>query len=215
MNLMVSAEPMLLAETLEKLQRLWDLELLGIKKTEEVLLTKEEFEAQRLQDQVTHYDPQQKTWVTSLLFKERPPKVGSNKKKALGILQKVEKSTIQKGVVDEVNVAYEEYITKGYSEEVLEDYEPAEVHYLPAHAVFKDDSASLKTRIVFNASAISETGKLLTEPVSLSRTMSSPRDCPYSHQVSTDDHRVCNGHQQDVLAHHIGSWKRLPQIFLA
>jgi len=162
MNLMVSAEPMLLAETLEKLQRLWDLELLGIKKTEEVLLTKEEFEAQRLQDQVTHYDPQQKTWVTSLLFKERPPKVGSNKKKALGILQKVEKSTIQKGVVDEVNVAYEEYVTKGYSEEVLEDYEPAEVHYLPAHAVFKD-SASMKTRIVFNASAISETGKSLNQ----------------------------------------------------
>ncbi len=163
MSLIVSAEQMLLAETLDKVKRLWDLELLGIQKTEEVLLTKEEFEAQKLQDEKTHYDPQRKTWVTSLLFKERPPKVGSNKKRALGILQKVEKSTIQKGLVDSVTNAYEEYVTKGYAEEVNEDYEPDEVHYLPAHAVFREDSTSMKTRIVFNASAISETGKSLNQ----------------------------------------------------
>lgn len=163
MNLTLSSEQLLLNETVENFQRLWDLELLGIQKTEEMLLTKEEFEAQRMQDERTHYDPQQKMWFTSLLFKERPPNVGSNKRKALSILQKVEKSTLQKGVVDPVNNAYEEYITKGYAEEVKEDYEPNEVHYLPAHAVFREDSATMKTRIVFNASAISETGKSLNQ----------------------------------------------------
>jgi hypothetical protein len=49
----------------------------------------------------------------------RPPDLGPNKQKALGILKKVERSTIQKGVVDEVNKAFAEFIDCGFAEEVF------------------------------------------------------------------------------------------------
>lgn len=152
------------AETLSGLHKLWDLELLGIKKEEDVSeLTREEFEAQKLQDELTFYDRTSKTWFTSLLFKMKPPNLGSNRQKALGILRKVESTTIQKKLVDDVNKAYAEFVNCRFAEEVIEEYEPEEVHYLPGHAVFRADSATMKTRIVFNASAISETGQSLNQ----------------------------------------------------
>ena len=126
-------------------------------------MTQEELKAQNLQDEVTRYDRKSKTWSTSLLFKMRPPDLGPNKQKALGILKKVERSTIQKGVVDEVNKAFAEFIDCGFAEEVFEEVEPEEVHYLPGHAVFREESTSMKTRIVFNASAVSESGRSLNQ----------------------------------------------------
>ena len=108
-------------ESLLDLQRLWDLELLGISKNEEKDLTKEEYQAQQMQDACTWYDKDSKTWTTSLLFKDNPPKLGSNRAKALGILKKVENSTIQKGVQEEVNKAFNEFVEKGFAEEVIED----------------------------------------------------------------------------------------------
>ena len=150
-------------ESLLDLQRLWDLELLGISKNEEKDLTKEEYQAQQMQDACTWYDKDSKTWTTSLLFKDNPPKLGSNRAKALGILKKVENSTIQKGVQEEVNKAFNEFVEKGFAEEVIEDQEPDAVHYLPGHAVFREESVTTKTRIVFNASATSDTGKSLNQ----------------------------------------------------
>ena len=150
-------------ESLLDLQRLWDLELLGISKNEEKDLTKEEYQAQQKQDACTWYDKDSKMWTTSLLFKDNPPKLGSNRAKALGILKKVENSTIQKGVQEEVNKAFNEFVEKGFAEEVIEDQEPDAVHYLPGHAVFREESVTTKTRIVFNASATSDTGKSLNQ----------------------------------------------------
>jgi len=60
-------------------------------------MTKDEYDAQTLQDKVTYYDQESKAWFNSLLFRETPPNLGTNKQKALGILKKVEASTIQKG----------------------------------------------------------------------------------------------------------------------
>jgi len=111
---------------------------------------------------MTHYDRKSKTWFTSLLFKQNPPTLGSNKLKALSILRKVETSTIKNKKVAQVNAAFNEFIEKGFAEEVFEDSEPEQVHYLPGHAVFKEDSTT-NTRIVFNASATSDTGNTLNE----------------------------------------------------
>jgi len=61
MQLWVSVNNATLAETLENLPKLWDLELLGIKKNEESAMTKEEFEAQKLQNEVTRYDRKTKS----------------------------------------------------------------------------------------------------------------------------------------------------------
>lgn len=152
-----AAEPQL------DLQQLWDLELLGISKSEEKNLTMEEYQAQLKQDDCTWYDRSSKTWHTSLLFKENPPDLGTNRAKALGILKKIENSTIQKGLVDEVNQAVNDFMENGFAEEIFEQSEPESVHYLPGHPVYRDDSATHKTRIVFNASATSETGKSLNQ----------------------------------------------------
>lgn len=163
MQFKVSVTQSQIAETMVDIKQLWDLELLGIKRDEDVEMTKEEFEAQKLQDELTYYDEKSKTWFTSLLFNQQPPNLGTNRQKALGIMKKVEASTIQKGRVEPVNAAFNEFIDKGFAEEVVEDEEPEEVHYLPGHAVFREDSTTMKTRIVFNASAVSETGKSLNQ----------------------------------------------------
>jgi len=163
MSFACSATSSKVTEPLLDLQRLWDLELLGISKTEEKDLTLEEYRAQKLQDECTWYDRESKTWTTSLLFKENPPNLGSNRTKALGILKKVENSTLQKGFQVEVNAAFNEFVEKGFAEEVMEDFEPDAIHYLPGHAVFREDSITTRTRIVFNASAVSDTGKSLNQ----------------------------------------------------
>lgn len=150
-------------EAFKNLQQFWSLELIGIKPEEDSNLTKEESEAQQLQDRVTHYNPNSKTWFTSLLFKDPMPDLGTNKAKAIGILKKVEQSAIKQGQVDNLNKCFEELVANGFAEEVTEDTEPPEVHYIPAHAVYRDDSITTKIRIVFNASAKTETGISLNE----------------------------------------------------
>ncbi len=113
-----------LEEALSEFQQLWKLELIGIQPEQNSNLTKCEFEAQMCQDKMTHYDRKSKTWFTSPLFKQNPPTLGSNKLKALSILQKVETSTIKNKKVEQVNAAFKEFIEKGFAEEVFKDIEP-------------------------------------------------------------------------------------------
>jgi len=58
------------------------------------------------------------------------PDLGTNRAKALGILKKIENSTIQKGLVDEVNRAVNDFMDNGFAEEIFEQSEPESVHYL-------------------------------------------------------------------------------------
>jgi len=139
---------------------MWRLDLLGIKPNEESTSTHEDLEAQRLQDLITKYDPESKTWSTGLLFKQRPPNLGPNKRRAIAILKKFEASTIAAQNVEVVNAAYDQLVSQGFAEEVFETDEPSDVHYLPAQAVFRSSSTTA-CRIVHNASSISETGKSL------------------------------------------------------
>jgi len=71
-----AAEPQL------DLQQLWDLELLGMSRSEEKNLTLEEYQAQLKQDECTWYDRSSKTWHTSLLFKENLPRFGYKSSKS-------------------------------------------------------------------------------------------------------------------------------------
>ena len=61
MRFSVSVHSITVAETLENLPKLWELELLGIMKNEESEMTQEELKAQNLQDEVTRYDRKSKT----------------------------------------------------------------------------------------------------------------------------------------------------------
>lgn len=151
-----------LSVPISELDRFWSLEQIGIA-SDESHLTKEEYKAQTLQDKVTFYDKKNKTWYTELLFKGRPPQLQSNKGKAMAILAKVEKSAIEKKQVQLINNAYQELLDNGFAEEVIEEQEPEEVHYLPGHPVFREESVSTKTRIVFNASCVSASGKSINQ----------------------------------------------------
>ena len=150
--------------TIKNLERFWDTESLGITEdTQTSNLTKEENDAQILQDKYTFYNKEQKRWTTSLLWKEDPPNLGNNKAKALAILKQVENGALKRGSVDAVNAAFQDMIDGGFAEEVFEDEEPENVHYLPCHAVYRDDHDTTKTRIVLNGASITQSGKSINE----------------------------------------------------
>lgn len=147
---------------IKDLDKFWSLEEIGIA-NEDKDITKEEFEAQKLQDSLTFYNKEEQTWYTGLLFKSRPPELHNNKGKAMAILRKVEKSAIDKGYTEVLNQAYQELVDNGFAEEIIEDQEPKDVHYLPGHPVFKEDRETMKTRIVLNASSVTTSGKSLND----------------------------------------------------
>jgi len=164
MQFSVSLSQRQLSETMFDIQRFWDLDTLGITSNENSALTMCELEAQKMQDAVTRYDVNKKTWFTSLLFKKNPPELGSNKLKALAVMKKVEATAIRKGCQAELNAAFQEFLDMEFAEEVHEQEEPSgEVHYLPAFAVFREESVTTRIRLVFNASSKSETGNSLNE----------------------------------------------------
>ena len=150
--------------TVKNLERFWDLESLGIEEDcQESNITKDENDAQNLQDKLTFYTKEEKRWTTSLLWKENPPNLGDNKAKALAILKQVENGALKRGSVVAVNAAFQDMIDGGFAEEVHEEEEPKNVHYLPCHAVYREDHDTTKTRIVLNGASITQSGKSINE----------------------------------------------------
>ena len=142
----------------------WDVEHLGIIPNKNADLTQEEDEAVQLMEESTFYKAEEKTWYTSLLFKENIKKLQSNVAGARAVLQKVEKNIIRDNQVDLVNTSYQDMIDGGFAERVpAGEVEPHEgdVHYLQCHPVYKLDRASTKCRIVMNGSARAKNGYAL------------------------------------------------------
>jgi len=150
--------------TIKNLERFWDLDSLGIEEDRQLSnLTKEEVDAQKLQDKMTFYCKDTKTWTTSLLWKTDPPYLGNNRSKALAILKQVESGALKRGSVQAVNAAFQDMIDGGFAEEVFETEEPQKVHYLPCHAVYREDHDTTKTRIVLNGASITQSGKSINQ----------------------------------------------------
>lgn len=150
--------------TIKNLDRFWDIDTLGIAEDSQTSnLTREEDEAQTLQNSVTFYDKANKTWYTSLLWKTNPPNLGNNKRKALAILNQVENGALKRGSVAAVNQAFQDMIDGGFAEEVTEETEPQNVHYLPGHAVYREDHDTTKTRIVLNGASVTQSGKSIND----------------------------------------------------
>ena len=142
----------------------WDTETLGIEKdTQTSNLSKEESNAQLLQDSVTFYHEGEKCWYTSLLWKQDPPQLGSNKFRALAVMRQVELQAKKKGTEEAINASIQELVDNGFAEEVVEDEEPEQVHYLQGHAVYREDHDTTKTRFVLNGAAITESGKSINQ----------------------------------------------------
>ena len=111
----------------------------------------------------TFYKPEEKTWYTSLLFKETPNTLGNNFSKATAILSQVEKQAIKNKHTVEVNEAYRDMHTGGFSERVPDQdkvHTNGKVHYLPCHPVYKTENSSTRCRIVMNAASKTPGGSL-------------------------------------------------------
>ena len=149
---------------IKHLEVFWDTESLGIKEdTQTSIFSKEEDDAQKLQNSVTFYDKHQKTWFTSLLWKQNPPPLGDNKAKALAILKQVENGALKRGTEKAINDSIQDFIDNGFAEEVIEDQEPEHVHYLPGHAVYREEHDTTKTRFVLNGASTTQSGKSIND----------------------------------------------------
>jgi len=105
----------------------------------------------------TFYVKKEKTWYTSLLFKEEPTHLPTNEGGAKAILYKVEKKAIEDGHVNIINAAYKEMLDGNFAEVVPPDEHHLDqglCHYLQCHPVYKlDKDTTTKCRIVMNGSA--------------------------------------------------------------
>ena len=66
-----------------------------------------------------------------------------------------------KGYPKGISVSIQELVDNGFAEEVVEDEEPKNGHYLQSHAVYREDHDKTKTRCVLNGAAIVESNNLL------------------------------------------------------
>ena len=126
----------------------------------------EELDCLELMKQNTSYVAEEKTWYTSLLFKENPDSLETNLPAARAVLYKIEDSAIKEGKVDVLNKAYQEMIDGGFAEKVPPeeiDIERGQGHYLQCHPVYKENRATMKCRVVMNAAAKSKGGKSLNQ----------------------------------------------------
>ena len=133
----------------DHLKRFWELESLGIMKDEssvyEKFVQQISFNGQRYQ--------------VSLPWKESHPPLPSNlglcRKRLAGLLRKL-RQTPQ--LLAEYDSVIKDQISKGIVK-VVDDPHPSDdgrTHYLPHHGVVREDKATSKLRIVYNASARAE-----------------------------------------------------------
>ena len=105
-------------------------------------------------------------YSVSLPRKEHCPNLGASRPTALKRLLSSERSLQRRGKLELFQEVLQEYYTLDHAEEVpTEELEkPYEQHYyLPVHVVFKVTSSTSKTRLVFDASAKTTTGRLLND----------------------------------------------------
>ena len=130
------------------LNKLWDLETLGIKQNE-----KPNYD--RFIENIKQND--EKRYETTLPFKETHPLIYDH----FDLCEKRLKQLFTKLKGDEellkkYNDVFEEQLKLGIIEEAPEESEVGECHYLPHHAVFREERTTTKLRVVFDASASSE-----------------------------------------------------------
>ena len=139
-----------------QLEKFWNLESLGVQNNKNEQYTAEENAAVEMMEKVTFYQKQEKTWYTSLLFKDDTSLLSDNFDRAKAVMIHVEKSAQKDKKVEQINEAYKDVTTGGFAEKVpVEEINQPKgmVHYLQCHPVFREDKSTTKCRIVMNASA--------------------------------------------------------------
>ncbi len=133
----------------------FDLEHIAITTTSNDQFTLEEEEVVKRMEREIFYSPEEKTWYTSLLFKENPTHLGDNFARAKAVIFKVESSAKKNGTIEMLNQAYKDMLDGGFVEKVpaKERHLTDGCHYLQCHPGFRLDKESMKCRIVMNVSA--------------------------------------------------------------
>ena len=100
-------------------------------------------------------------YIVPLPRKENVTPLGDSRTQALRRFKMMERSLRTKGMFGDFAEVIREYFELDHAEQVpkAEIASPGtEIYYLPMHAVHKRDSTTSKLRIVFDASAKSDTG---------------------------------------------------------
>ena len=146
--LKVGTEP---TESLQKLvENFWDLESFGISQTE-----KSPWE-ESFNDKITRND--ENRYEIELPFKHNHPILPDNYEMSKNRLFKLREKLLKNpDNFKTYNDVLEENRNLGIIETAPDDCKIGETHYLPHHAVIKEESSTTKLRVVFDASAKSQT----------------------------------------------------------
>ena len=142
------------------LRKFWELDSMGIREEDSQPLTPDEVRATKLAEETLHH-----RYEIGIPWKVNEPRFTSNYKQAISRLVSLERSLRKKGV--EVSTSYnsiiEEYLEKCYVRKVPLTAEDDQ-WFLPHFPVIRNDKATTKVRIVFNAAAKHD-GKSLNHAV--------------------------------------------------
>jgi hypothetical protein len=75
----------------------------------------------------------------------------------------VENGARKQGTEQAITDSIQEFIDNGFAEEVIEEEEPEQVHYLPGHAIYREEHDTTKTRFVLNGASVMQTGKSIND----------------------------------------------------
>ncbi|GBM33740.1 hypothetical protein AVEN_75812-1 [Araneus ventricosus] len=145
---------------LEKtLKEFWEIE--NIERESEISVTKE---AEICEEHFLKNYSRTETgkFMVKMPFKEDPSCLGESRKKAEKCLNSLWNRLRREPKLCELyKIFMQEYLHMGHMEEVIEYEEPDVNYYIPHHCVFRPESNTTPLRVVYNASALTSSGKSL------------------------------------------------------
>ncbi|GBN50878.1 hypothetical protein AVEN_270062-1 [Araneus ventricosus] len=145
---------------LEKtLKEFWEIE--NIERESEISVTKE---AEICEEHFLKNYSRTETgkFMVKMPFKEDPSNLGESRKKAEKCLNSLWNRLRKEPKLCELyKIFMQEYLHMGHMEEVTEYEEPVVNYYIPHHCVFRPESNTTPLRVVYNASALTSSGKSL------------------------------------------------------
>lgn len=141
--------------------------------SKERILTQEEVACEDFFKETVQRDHEGR-YIVALPFKKDPNLLGSSKGQAFSRLIKLEsRLEANKDLKEEYTQILNEYETLNHTSVIgqLDKSKEASSYYLPHHAVFKPESTTTKTRIVFDASAKTTNGLSLNDSLMTGPTL--------------------------------------------
>lgn len=154
-----------------RIEQLWELENQATENKNTFLSPEEQFCERHYMENTTRSGDGK--FIVKLPLKKSREALGDSKNNALRRFYSLEKRLEKTPAIkQQYHDFMEEYISLGHMRETTEDDEtPKTTFYLPHHAVVKADSATTKLRVVFDASAKSDSGLSLNDIMMVGPTL--------------------------------------------